>query len=94
MRGSSTWTSVRFGLGWLADWQVAEWDKSLRETQEELFSLTDDVQKLVLGQQVRRETAPIDRLGHWGFGCYDGGAFIPERNRFPFSGGRWHDEMQ
>lgn len=32
--------------------QVAEWDKTLRDTQSELFSLADDVQKLVLGQQV------------------------------------------
>lgn len=32
--------------------QVAEWDKGLRETQDELLSLADDVQKLVLGQQV------------------------------------------
>lgn len=33
--------------------QVAGWDMTLRETQSELFSLADDVQKLVLGQQVR-----------------------------------------
>lgn len=32
--------------------QVAGWDQKLRETQAELFSLADDVQKLVLGQQV------------------------------------------
>lgn len=30
----------------------------LRETQSELFSLADDVQKLVLGQQVKKRTAP------------------------------------
>lgn len=31
--------------------KVAGWDMTLRETQSELFSLADDVQKLVLGQQ-------------------------------------------
>ncbi|CAM9867551.1 unnamed protein product [Ectocarpus sp. 6 AP-2014] len=31
--------------------KVSDWDGVLRETQSELFSLADDVQKLVLGQQ-------------------------------------------
>ncbi|CAM9818117.1 unnamed protein product [Ectocarpus fasciculatus] len=31
--------------------KVSDWDVVLRETQSELFSLADDVQKLVLGQQ-------------------------------------------